>query len=190
MVATDGSAAQIEKATPHPRLTYRVAAAEEGPGEPGPFDLVCVAQALHWIDVSRFASAVRAVARVDTLVCAISYGPVQADDAVLDPLLAEFNRALHTGGWWPPKRRLVDEGYRTIPFPFAQIDAPPFAMETVWDAAAFLAYVDTWSGVARLKAAREEALLSEFRDAFLRAWGDPAVPRTIRWPLAVLAGRV
>jgi hypothetical protein len=32
----------------------------------------------------------------------------------------------------PPERRHVDDGYRSLPFPFAEIEAPQFIMEAKW----------------------------------------------------------
>src|SRR5689334_16684936 len=50
--ATDASAEQIAAARPHPRVRYSVAPAENSGLEPGCADLVTVAQALHWFDVT------------------------------------------------------------------------------------------------------------------------------------------
>lgn len=36
------------------------------------------------------------------------------------------------GLYWPPERRLVEEGYRTIRFPLDEIEPPPFRMECLW----------------------------------------------------------
>lgn len=189
VVATDASARQVAEAEPHPRVSYRVARAEEGPGEAGPFDLVTVAQALHWLDLPRFYDAVRAVARPGTLVAAISYGPVRTESREVNAVLKRFDRELHARGHWPPERRLVDEGYAGVPFPFARVPSPDFAMEAEWPLAALRDYVDTWSAVARLRAAGDDELLEGFRRDARAAWGDVETCG-IRWPLTVLAGTV
>src|SRR5699024_2347975 len=62
VVATDASAAQIEHATPHPRVEYRVALAEASGLPDRVADLVTVAQAAHWLDLDRFYGEVRRVA--------------------------------------------------------------------------------------------------------------------------------
>ena len=36
------------------------------------------------------------------------------------------------GLYWPPERYLVEAGYRTIPFPFEEIQPPAFAIELPW----------------------------------------------------------
>jgi hypothetical protein len=188
-VATDPSAAQIANAEPHPRITYRVSPAEDGPGASG-FDLVTAAQALHWFDLPRFFTAVRKAARPGALVVAFSYGPLRTDSSRVDAVLSEFNQDLHARKFWPPERRLVEEGYASLAFPFAPVTVPPFTMEASRDARWLLEYVDTWSAIPRLKAAWAGALLEGFRKGILRAWGDPAQERAISWPLAVRAGTV
>ena len=190
VVATDASAAQIASAAPHPRVTYRVAPAEDGPGEDRAFPLVTVAQALHWLDLTRFHAAVKRAGRPGALFAAFSYGPVRTDSREVNGVLSEFDHELHERSFWPPERRLVDEGYASIVFPLEPVDVPPFTMEATRDAQWLLDYVDTWSAMAPLKAAGQDTLLLEFRGALRRAWGDPARARSIRWPLAVRAGFV
>src|SRR5687767_15997436 len=49
VVATDASREQIAAAARHPRIEYRVAAAEESGLGDGSAGLITVAQALHWV---------------------------------------------------------------------------------------------------------------------------------------------
>src|SRR5690349_11550527 len=48
VIATDASARQIANAEPHPRVTYRVAPANQSGLADHSVDLITVAQALHW----------------------------------------------------------------------------------------------------------------------------------------------
>jgi ubiquinone/menaquinone biosynthesis C-methylase UbiE len=61
IIATDPSEQQIALATPHDRVTYRVALAERSEIEEHSIDLVAVALAVHWFDLSRFYAEVRRV---------------------------------------------------------------------------------------------------------------------------------
>ncbi len=54
MIGTDASAEQIAHAERHPHVRYRVAAAEHSGLPDASIDLVTVAQALHWFDISAF----------------------------------------------------------------------------------------------------------------------------------------
>ena len=54
VIASDASAKQIENAPIDQRVEYYVAAAEESGLESHSIDLITVAQALHWFDLSKF----------------------------------------------------------------------------------------------------------------------------------------
>ena len=63
VIATDASARQIEEAEPHPSIEYRVAPAEQSGLEDGSADLVTVAQAAHWFELSSFYEEVWRILR-------------------------------------------------------------------------------------------------------------------------------
>ncbi|HEY0879249.1 MAG TPA: class I SAM-dependent methyltransferase, partial [Zeimonas sp.] len=90
VIATDASAEQIARATPHARIEYRVAAAERSGLETACADLITVAQALHWFDLDRFWPEVRRVARSAALFAAWTYGPLEVDGDAVDALVQGF----------------------------------------------------------------------------------------------------
>ncbi len=63
VIGVDASEEMLAQATAHPRVTYRVALAEELPFGGGEFDLVTVAQALHWLETHQFRAEVNRVLR-------------------------------------------------------------------------------------------------------------------------------
>jgi len=129
--ATDASAEQIREAMPHPRITYRVAPAEASGLEPASVDLITVAQALHWFDLPRFYTEARRVLRPGGLIAMWCYHLMSVSTEV-DRVLEHFY-ADTIGPDWPPERRLVEDGYRSLEFPFAEIqDAPFFSIERIW----------------------------------------------------------
>jgi hypothetical protein len=83
----------------------------------------------------------------------------------------------------------VEEGYRTIPFPFAEITPPSFRMETRWTLEQLLGYFSTWSATNRFIKATGRNPLEPLSEALARVWGDPALPRLIVWPLSLRVGR-
>lgn len=188
VVATDASAEQIAAAVPHPRVEYRVAPAEASGLLAGSADLVTVAQALHWFDRPAFyAEAGRVLSRGGALA-AWSYGHPYLDDPGPDAVFQEFYSGT-VGSFWPPERALVDAGYREIEFPFPEVEAPAFEMETRWPLAGLLGYVGTWSATTRFRAARGFDPVPGLARGLAEKWGDPGEPRRIHWPLAVRAGR-
>src|SRR2546428_9825190 len=94
------------------------------------------------------------------------------------------------GPYWPPERRDVDDGYRSLPFPFAEITAPALEIRAEWTLANFVGYVETTSAAHALERARGTAPLAAFRQELSRVWGAEGAPRSVRWPLALRVGRV
>jgi len=183
--ATDASAAQIAQAEPHPRVAYRVAPAEAAGLPSASADLITVAQAAHWFDLPAFYAEARRVARPGALLALISYGVLRLE-APLQPLVEGFRAAI--AGDWPPERRLVEEAYRSLAFPFRELAAPALDIAVAWSLPALLGYVSTWSALKSLRARGGEPLLERFATDLAAAWGDPALARPVRFPLAVRVG--
>lgn len=188
VVATDASEKQIAAAEPHPKVEYRVAPAEAAPLPDGSVDLVTVAQALHWFDHPRFYAEVRRVARPGAVLAAWTYD-FHSVGPDLDPLLDRL-QAEYVGPYWPPERVYVSAGYRNIPFPFADVPAPAFALTADWPFDRLLGYMNTWSAVKRFAAANGFNPIDRLADEMRAAWGDPSGPREVRWHLHLRVGRV
>jgi SAM-dependent methyltransferase len=188
VVATDASGSQLAFASPHPRVHYVRARAEAAPLAARCVDLVTVAQAAHWFDLDGFYPEVRRVVTRGGVVALWCYGLLHVD-ATVDPILREYYTAT-CGSYWPPERRLVDEEYRTLPFPFPRLDVPGLAIEASMDLGALLGYVATWSASQRLVAERGRESVDDFVRTLRGVWGDAVGIRSVRWPLHVLLGRV
>ena len=131
VVATDASAEQIASAKPHPKVEFRVAPAEESGLANESLGLVAVAQALHWFDLTRFYAEVARVLRPGGVLAVWAYGVNEVEGDAINQLVQDFYSNT-IGPYWPPERKLVEEGYRTISFPFAEITTPTFRMEARW----------------------------------------------------------
>ncbi|HAB15075.1 MAG TPA: SAM-dependent methyltransferase, partial [Verrucomicrobiales bacterium] len=79
---------------------------------------------------------------------------------------------------------------RTIRFPFADLPLPAFHMEASWTLEELLGYFSTWSATNRYVKSTGRNPLEPLAAAMAKVWGDPNLPRTIRWPLSVRATRV
>jgi len=188
VVATEPSAAQLAQATPHPRIEYRVAPAEASGLPDASVDLVTAAQAFHWFDFERFFAEVERVLAPGGAVALWTYNLPRVDpavDALIDHLAYDI-----AGPYWPPERRWVNEEYRTIPFPFAEVKIPPFVHEERWDFEHLASYLRTWSATLRYIREKGTDPLAGIWDDLLAAWGEPERVRTLAWPLYVRAGHV
>ena len=93
------------------------------------------------------------------------------------------------GPYWPPERTLVEEGYRTISFPFDEIAPPPFHMESRWTLEQLLGYFGTWSATNRFIKATGKNPIEPLSAALARVWGAPDAPRRVVWPLTMRVGK-
>jgi SAM-dependent methyltransferase len=187
VLATDASAAQIAHALPHPRVEYLVAPAEASRLPAGTVDLITVAQALHWFDVDAFYAEARRVLAPGGVLAVWTYGNCVLDDPAVERVVHRYSHET-VGPYWPAERRLVDDGYRTIPFPFREVAPPPFVLERVWTLAELTGYLRSWSATARYAAAHGRDPVTEIEPELGAAWGDPDTRRLVRWPLTVRAG--
>ena len=189
VIATDSSAQQLAHARPHARVHYRVATAEASGLPDGSADLVTVAQALHWFDRDRFYAEARRVLAPRAVLAVWSYGdPIVEDGAAIDAALQHFNLQV-LGRYWPSGRGLVGEGYRRIPFPFAELPAPSFVLERTWTLGELARYLRSWSARQQYVAMHGTDPVTPFERSLVSLWGSPETTRVLRWPLTLRVGR-
>ena len=184
--APDASAEQIHSAIQNERIRYAVAPAEESGLPESHFDLVSVAQALHWFDRPRFYAEVHRVLKPGGLLAAYGYSWFYVDsdiDRVVDRYLL---RPL--AGHWAPNNQLLWDGYRTIEFPFKEIEPPRLAIHLNWTLQELLAYYCTWSATRSYRRAVGDEALRESCNALQLAWGDSIKTRAVVMPLAIRLG--
>ncbi len=188
VVGTDLSAEQIARAPKEARIGWAACSAERTAIRSRSIDAVAVAQALHWFANDAFFSEVRRVASgPDAPIVAWTYAAPRMDGDVG----AVLHRYMYgdVGPYWPPERKYVDTEYRTIPFPFEQIAAPPFSLANDWTLPQVVGYMRSMSATARyIKANGSDPVIAV--EAEMHALWRDETPRRIVWPVIVLAGRV
>lgn len=188
IVASDASAEQIRHAEPHPGIEYRVAPAEAGGLADHSVDLVTVAQAAHWFDLPRFYAEVARVLKPGGVLALWGYGRMVLPGEMDAPFRRFYAETV--GPYWPPERALIDDAYRSLDFPFAEIAAPAFAIEVEWTLPRLLDYVSTWSAVKRYQAEQKHNPLPALMAELLPEWGDSETARQLEWPLFLRVGTV
>ena len=196
VIATDASAQQIKAAKSFPGVEYRIAQAETSGLENDSVDLITVAQAAHWFELERFYAEARRVLHPGGIIALWGYGRLILPGP-MDQALARFY--VHTiGAYWPPERALVDEGYRSLAFPFREIRAPEFSIEVSWNLPRLMAYLATWSAVKRYIAAVGTDPLPALETELASLWctGRAASEHcaadeelALAWPLFLRVGR-
>jgi SAM-dependent methyltransferase len=187
IIATDGSQAQLESATPHNRVVYRRALAEDSGLADESCDLVSVSQALHWLDLERFYDEAQRVLRPGGVLAVWCYDLLNVTPEI-DAVLQHFYWDV-VGPYWAPERELVEKGYQTIPFPFAELAPPVFRMSAKWSLWHLLGYLRTWSATQNFIKANNYDPLPEAGATVEKLWGDADREREITWPLGMRVGR-
>lgn len=188
VVATDASKEQIASATPMPNVEYRVAPAEQSGLPDASVALVTVAQALHWFDFGKFYAEVNRVLVPGGVIAVWAYGVNEVEGEEVNRLVQDFYENV-VGPYWPPERKLVEEGYRTIPFPFEEITPPAFRMESRWTLDELVGYFSTWSATNRFIKANVRNPLEALEKDLAGVWGECDQKRLVTWPLSLRVGR-
>lgn len=189
VVGTDPSQPQIDNATSRPNIEYRLARAERSGMPSRSVDLVTAAQALHWFDAPAFFAEAKRVLKPDGAIAVWGYGDPILDTSPLQRLLHAFNR-VKLEPYWFAERKLLLDGYRSIDFPFVEIEPPVFELRASWTLAELLGYLRTWSSTARYVEQHSIDPVSELEPALSREWGEASSARLIRWPLYLRVGKL
>jgi ubiquinone/menaquinone biosynthesis C-methylase UbiE len=185
VIATDPSESQIANAEPHERVEYRVASAEQGDLQSGKFDLVLVAQALHWLNHDQFYPELRRVLKANGVFAASAYNLLQTEGPIKDIVRRYYYEIV--GPYWPPERALIEQ-FAKIPFPFPDRETPSFEIVADWNLEHLVGYLRSWSSTQRFTAATNRNPLDEIATDLHTAWGDPQKARRIIWPLILRVG--
>ena len=131
VIATDPSSEQIAQAFSHKRLQYRVEPVEATSLDHKSIDLITAGTAVHWFDFDRFYAEVNRVGTAGAILAVWTYNfPIIQPD--VDAWISGYYRDT-LAGYWPERIRYLEDHYKTLPFPFEEIDPPEFTMEARWD---------------------------------------------------------
>ncbi len=185
VIATDASEAQIQAAERNPKIEFHVARAEESGLDDNSTDLITVAQALHWFDIASFFDEAQRVLAPGGVLAVWSYENCHVDpdcDVLINELFTDI-----VGLFWPPERKLVETGYRSIELPMSSIAPPEFAMKIDWAVEEMLGYLRTWSASRRYLMDNGSDPVSLVEDRLQDVWGTGT--REVSWPLNLKIGR-
>ena len=123
----------------------------------------------------------------DGLIVVIGYGLIRVDEKV-NPIIDHFYKNI-VGSYWDKERKHVDEEYRTIPFPFTEIESPKLFIEYEWTLDHFVNYLGTWSAVQHfIKANNRNPVDCEMLQELQLHW-DTTEKKKVSFPLFIKAGR-
>lgn len=184
--ATDISAKQIENATKEDNIVYAVAPAETTTFPNHYFDLITVAQALHWIDTERFYTEARRVAKPGAIIAVWGYNLPRITPPV-DALIDHFYSKV-VGQYWDSARRHVEEEYANIPYPFDQIETPLFSIRKEWTVDELAGYLTSWSATQKYTQSNNHNPVNDVLAELKPLWGDEK--KVVQFRLFTKFGRI
>jgi SAM-dependent methyltransferase len=188
VIATDPSEQQIRNAFPNQKVIYKVEKAEANSLATGSADIITVANALHWFDFDAFYKEAVRVLKNNGIVAAWSYR-IPNISPQIDRIVNDFNDKI-LDDYWRAENRLVDNEYKTIPFPFPEIESPLFFSERKMTLEDFIGYLNTWSATQRYISQHGTNPTDLVKDKLSQVWKEGDIEKTLRWKLVLKVGRV
>jgi ubiquinone/menaquinone biosynthesis C-methylase UbiE len=185
--ATDASAEQLARAEPHPKIDYRLAAAEDSGLPDHSVSLVTVAQAVHWFSLDAFYQEVHRVLKPGGVIAIWGYVVFNTGQAEIDEIINTLNYTT-LKPYFDPRVLPLWDNYVDLPFPFERMETPEWSIEVRWSLEDLVGLISSWSGLKNYQAATGTDPLPEIRKRLHQFWGDGE--RELSARLATLVGRV
>jgi SAM-dependent methyltransferase len=183
--ATDHNENQLANAVKKENIIYSLTAAENTPFADQQFDLVTVGQALHWFDRPAFFNEARRVLKPGGVIATWGYSLLSINKEIDHTINHFYTRII--GPYWDKERKLIDEQYKTVEFPFQKIDVPEFEFSFEWNVDELIGYISTWSSVQKYIEQNNSDPLQLIATDIRKLWG--VEKRRVSFPLFVLMGR-
>ncbi|BDA79287.1 methyltransferase [Leptospira kobayashii] len=187
VIATDISEKQISNAKKNEKIIYKLESAEKTDFPDNHFDLITVAQAIHWFDFSAFYSEVKRTGKRNGVLAVIGYGLLTTDSEIQKWILHFYSGVL--GKYWDKERRYIDESYKTIPFPFEEIPAPAISNDFEWSVEQMIGYLKTWSAIQNYIKEKNQNPLESGLEDLKSIWGE-GKKRKVRFPILLRIGKI
>jgi Methylase involved in ubiquinone/menaquinone biosynthesis len=143
--ATDISENQIRNGFIHKKIQYLVEPSERTSFGNSFFDIICVAQALHWFDLDKFFTEADRVLKPNGILACFGYGFFSINSEI-DKIINEHLLSV-VDEYWSDGNRLIMSGFKSVKFPFQEVISPKLNLVQKWNLSALLDYLDTWSAV-------------------------------------------
>lgn len=186
VMATDISAAQIDKAIRKENIEYLVCPAELTPFADNTFDLVTVAQAYHWLKWDAFKKEVTRVCKPGAVIAVWMYDrePIEKVEASIH----DFYKNI-TGPYWDDERKFVEEKYASVEFDYESLPVKGFQTVLHWRNEDLLGYISTWSAVQKYIKANGRSPLPIIEAEIKKLWPEDEVKKVV-FPVHLKLGRV
>jgi SAM-dependent methyltransferase len=183
--ATDISQQQLDNAVVAENIFYSVSPAEHTTFTNDQFDLITVGQALHWFHTDAFYNEAKRVGKKNSTIAVWGYSLCTVDNNI-DKVFLHFYKNI-VGPYWDDARRLVEQEYTTIPFPFKEIKSPKFEIKVSWTLDDFVGYLTSWSATQKYIAVNKINPTETIRQELSHLWLADEI-KTITFPVFLKLG--
>lgn len=167
--ATDVSEQQIKHAQPKSNIHYSVQQSEKTNFPDQFFDMVCVAEALHWFDHDQFWREVKRVLKPHGVIAVWGYSWFNIEPEIDSVIKTDFLDII--APYWPKQAQLLWNHYQDIPMPFSPINAPELVMEMEWTLDQVFMFLHSWSATRRCMDDIGDAFFHQAYDKVKALWG-------------------
>lgn len=186
--AIDINPQQLTHAIPKNNIHYSQQAAEQTTFKAQQFDLITVAQALHWLDAPAFYKEVRRVGKKGGILAVWGYGLLQIEPAINTLIQHYYTQVI--GPYWHPARQHIDNQYSSIPFPFEEVNMPNcYSIELFWTREELAGYLNTWSSLQHYLAQHTHNPVLDLMEKIKEYWPDKE-PKKITFPIFLKVGQL
>lgn len=186
VTATDISQKQLDNAHQVHNIEYLISAAEETSFADNSFDLVTVAQALHWFNFDKFYPEIKRVLKNDGIFATWMY-ELNSVEPQIDAVMRHLYEPI-LGEYWDKERKHIENEYSTIPFPLENIQTARFYYEIDWTVEHYLGYLRTWSSTQKYIKANQQDPVSIVEADLRNLWGESK--RIVTFPIFLKLGSV
>ncbi|XP_059459191.1 uncharacterized protein LOC132188684 [Corylus avellana] len=203
VIATDTSPKQLSFAPRLPNITYQqtpptmsIAELESKVAPQSSVDVVTIAQALHWFDLPNFYQQVKWILKKPHgVIAAWCYTVPEVNDSV-DSVFKTYYGII-VDPYWESARKLVDNKYRSIHFPFEPVDGVDhtgpfeFVAEKLMDLDHYFTFLKSSSAYQTAREKGVELLSDDVVEDFKRAWNEDGKDhKVVKFPIYLRIGRV
>jgi len=147
VIGTDPSEGQIKNAIPLDNVEYKILPAEDSGLKGNSFDLITVAQAIHWFNLPSFFNESKRLLRDGGV---LSFWTYTTMEILNNPEAQKIHRKFYDDDlgdkYWAPERRLVDRSYIDIIPPFENTIRKSLPYHRKMSIGTLLGYYSSWSG--------------------------------------------
>jgi len=188
VIATDISAAQIDKAIRKENIEYSVCAAESTPFAENTFDLVTVAQAYHWIKWDEFRNEAVRVCKNKAVIAVWMYYNHTTGDKRIDDAVHDFYENV-TKPYWDYERKYVEEKYSTVKFDYEPLPVKKFETILHWHREDLIGYISSWSAIQKMIKVNDHSPIPIIEEKIKILWPEGEVKK-VSFPIYLKLGRV